>query len=151
MASVNKIVLLGFLGKTPELKVLESGKSVCSFSVATSETYKDKAGTKVTDTEWHNCTAWNKTADIISKYFTKGSKIYLEGKIKTEFWEKNGEKRESKKVIVSNFDFIDSQETKNQLTEQNDSDFVDPDKHRNSDELSAMNGDPEDQEDYLPF
>lgn len=125
--SVNKIILLGNLGKDPELKLLESGNSVCSFSVATSESYS-KNGEKVTETEWHNCTAWNKQADIISKYFKKGSKIYLEGKIKTEFWEKNGEKRESKKVIIEKFDFIDSKETKNNdySPKQNDPDFVNP-------------------------
>ena len=101
MAGVNKVILLGRLGKDPETKNLQSGQSVTNFSIATSETWKDKAtGEKKETTEWHNCQAWGALSDIISKYVRKGDQLYIEGKIKTRSWEKDGVTRYVTEVIA---------------------------------------------------
>lgn len=85
--SINKAILIGNLGKDPEVRRLESGAVVCSFPIATSETYKDKSGQKVTKTEWHNIVMWRGLAEIAEKYLKKGSSVYIEGKIRTRSWE----------------------------------------------------------------
>jgi single-strand DNA-binding protein len=84
MAGVNKVILLGNLGKDPEVRTLESGAKVASFTLATSETYKDRTtGQPITNTEWHNIVMWRGLADVAEKFLKKGSQIYIEGKIKT--------------------------------------------------------------------
>ncbi len=108
MAGVNKVILIGNLGKDPECKVLESGNMVANLSVATSESYTDKDGNKVETTEWHNCTAWGKQAEIIEKYLKKGSKIFIEGKIKTRTYEKDGQTRYATDIQIKEFQFLDS-------------------------------------------
>jgi len=106
MSSVNKVILIGNLGKDPEIKTLESGKKVGNFSLATSEKRGDE-----TKTEWHNITVWEKTAEIAEKYLKKGSKIYLEGKIQTDVYEVEGVKKYAVKIIASNFTMLDSKPT----------------------------------------
>jgi single-strand DNA-binding protein len=98
----NKVQLIGNLGKNPEIITLDSGKKLAKFSLATNENYKNAKGEKVTDTQWHNLVAWNKTAEIIEKYLTKGSEIAIEGKLTSRSYEtKEGEKRYITEVIVS--------------------------------------------------
>ena len=87
MAGVNKVILLGNLGKDPEVRHLENGRAVANFSLATSETYKNKAGERVTTTEWHNIVLWTPFAEIAEKYLKKGSQIYLEGKLTSRSYE----------------------------------------------------------------
>ena len=81
MAGVNKVIILGNLGKDPEVRHLESGKSRVTFSVATSESYKNREGERVTTTEWHNVVLWSPLADIAALYLSKGKQVYIEGKI----------------------------------------------------------------------
>jgi single-strand DNA-binding protein len=89
----NKVQLIGNLGNDPEIITLESGKKLAKFSIATNESYKNAMGEKVTDTQWHNIIAWNKTAEIIEKYVTKGNEIAIEGKLTSRSYEsKEGEK-----------------------------------------------------------
>jgi single-strand DNA-binding protein len=83
MAGVNKVILIGNLGKDPEVKHLESGRAVANFSLATSETYKNKQGERVTNTEWHNIVLWSPLAELAEKYLKKGSQVFIEGKITT--------------------------------------------------------------------
>ena len=90
MASVNKVILVGNLGRDPELKYLASGDAVCNFSIATSETWKDKAGEKQEATEWHRISAFGKLAEICGQYLKKGSTVYIEGSIKTRKYQKDG-------------------------------------------------------------
>ena len=86
--SVNKVILLGNLGKDPEVRHLESGVAVAKFPIATSETFKDKAtGEKKSQTEWHNITVWRGLAEVAEKYLKKGSQVYIEGKLKTRSWQ----------------------------------------------------------------
>jgi len=90
----NKVQLIGNLGNDPEIITLESGKKLAKFSIATNESYKNAMGEKVTDTQWHNIIAWNKTAEIIEKYVTKGNEIAIEGKLTSRSYEnKEGEKK----------------------------------------------------------
>ena len=83
----NKVQLIGNLGNNPEIITLESGKKLAKISIATNETYKNAQGEKVTDTQWHNVVAWNKTAEIIEKYLQKGSEVAVEGKLTSRSYE----------------------------------------------------------------
>lgn len=98
----NKVQLIGNLGNTPEIITLESGKKLAKFSLATNEHYKDADGQKQTKTEWHNLVAWDKTAEIIEKYVTKGKEIAIEGKLTNRSWDdKESNKRYTTEVVVS--------------------------------------------------
>lgn len=108
MASVNSVTLIGNLGGDPEIRKTPGGASVCSFSIATTEKYNDKQGQRQEETEWHNITAWNKQADAMGQYLRKGSKVYIEGKLKTQSWEDNGVKKYRTEIVVKNFQFLDS-------------------------------------------
>lgn len=108
MSGVNKVILVGNLGKDPELRSFEGGNVVANFSLATTEVYRDKAGNRVDHTEWHNIAMWGKLADIAGKLLHKGSKIYLEGKIKSRSWDdKEGNKRYTTEIIADNFTLLD--------------------------------------------
>ncbi len=85
--SVNKVILIGHLGKDPEVKYTPSGTPVAKFTLATNERYKDKDGNWQDRTEWHNITAWQRTAEIVGEYCKKGSQVYLEGRLRTDSWE----------------------------------------------------------------
>ena len=97
---INRVTLLGNVGKDPEVRQV-GDTQVAEFSLATSESYKDKNGERVTNTEWHNVTVWRGLAGVVEKYVKKGQPIYIEGKITTQTWEKDGEKK-YKTVIVAN-------------------------------------------------
>ena len=100
MAGVNKVILLGNLGKDPEVRRLDDGRGVANFSLATSETYKKKSGEKVTNTEWHNIVLWSPLADIAENYLKKGSQVYIEGKISNRSYEdKDGIKKYISEVV----------------------------------------------------
>ncbi|MCQ2262955.1 MAG: single-stranded DNA-binding protein [Bacteroidales bacterium] len=93
MSGVNKVILIGRLGKDPETRVFENGGKKVSFTLATSEVYKDKDGNRREVTEWHNVVCWRLLADIAEKYFTKGKLLYVEGRLRTRMWEENGVKK----------------------------------------------------------
>lgn len=98
----NKVQLVGHLGKDPEAKYLDSGKVVVNFTLATSETYRNGSGEKVTDTQWHSISAWGKTGEIADKYLCKGSEVAVEGKLVHRSYEdKNGEKKYITEVVVN--------------------------------------------------
>ena len=101
MASLNKVQIIGHLGKDPILRAMPDGKSVVSFSVATSESYKDKNGEQVEKTEWFNIIAFAKLADICAQYLKKGSLVYCEGKFQTRRYEKDGTERFISEVIIN--------------------------------------------------
>jgi single-strand DNA-binding protein len=98
----NKVQLIGNLGNNPEIITLESGKKLAKFSIATNETYKNAKGEKVTDTQWHNVVAWEKTAEIVEKYLEKGKEVAIEGKLTSRSYDdKDGVKRYVTEIIVS--------------------------------------------------
>ncbi len=99
--SVNKATLIGRVGKDPDIRYTTGGDAVASFSLATSESWKDKAGEKQEKTEWHNITAWRKLAEIIGEYVKKGDLLYIEGKITTEkYTDKEGIEKYSTKIVA---------------------------------------------------
>lgn len=112
MASVNKVILMGRLGKDPDVRSLKDGSQVVSFSLATSENWKDKnTGEKRDKTEWHRCVAYRKVAEIIGKYVHKGSLIYLEGKLQTKKWQGNdGQDRYTTEIIVNEIKMLDGRD-----------------------------------------
>ena len=119
MAGINKVILVGNLGNDPELKSLPNGNNVATFSLATSETWKDKAtGERREETEWHRCVVFGKLADIVSQYTRKGSKIYAEGKIKTRQWEKDGVKQYSTEIVVSEIQMLDARKEGDSTSKQ---------------------------------
>ena len=106
MSSVNKVILIGNLGKDPEVKTVGSDK-VANFTLTTNESYKDKDGNKVDQTEWHNIVMWRKLAELAEKYLTKGSQIYLEGKLKTRSWEdQDGNKKYMTEIQAFSMTFL---------------------------------------------
>jgi len=107
--SVNKVILVGRLGKDPELKYTPSGAPVAKFSLATDESFKDKTGEKQSRTEWHNIVAWNKLAEICGEYLTKGKLIYIEGSIRSRQWQDQaGNKRTSYEIIANYMQMLGS-------------------------------------------
>ncbi len=98
----NKVQLIGRLGQDPEIINLESGNKIAKFSLATNDNYKDSSGQKIENVQWHNLIAWNKTADIIEKYVTKGKEIAIEGKLTSRSYDDNdGNKRYVTEVLVN--------------------------------------------------
>ena len=98
----NKVQLIGNLGNNPEVLTLESGKKLAKFSIATNESYRNASGEKITDTQWHNVIAWNKTAEIVEKYLTKGNEVAVEGKLTSRSYEnKEGVKKYITEIIVN--------------------------------------------------
>src|SRR5712671_4830089 len=101
--SVNKVILVGNVGKDPEVKYTPSGVALAKFSLATNERFKDKSGEWQDRTEWHNIVAWQRLAEIVGEYVKKGSKIYIEGRLQTSSWEdkQSGEKKYRTEIIAS--------------------------------------------------
>jgi single-strand DNA-binding protein len=107
MAGKNLVILVGRLGKDPETRYLQDGKAVTNFSIATSDEWKDKqTGEKKEKTEWHNIVTWGKLAEICGEYLQKGRQVYLEGKLQTRKWEKDGIDRYSTEVVASEVQFL---------------------------------------------
>ncbi len=106
--SVNKVILLGNVGKDPEIKATASGTVVATFSIATSERFKDKAGTWQDRTEWHNLVAYQRTAEIVRDYVKKGNKLYIEGRLQTSSWDDKttGQKKYKTEIIVNDLSLL---------------------------------------------
>ena len=115
--SVNKVILIGNLGKDPEVRHLEGGSTVANFTLATTEVFKDKNGIRQEQTEWHNIVLWRSLAEVAEKFLKKGMQIYVEGKLRTRSWDdKEGNKRYTTEVIAETFTMLGS---KKQNTEGN--------------------------------
>tara|TARA_R110000772_G_C12994798_1_gene407452 strand:+ start:148 stop:552 length:405 start_codon:yes stop_codon:yes gene_type:complete len=106
--SLNKVMLIGNVGVDPEYRTTATGTAVISLTLATNEKWTDKQGAKQEKTEWHRVAMFNKLAELANQYVKKGSKIYIEGKITTSTYEKNGEKRYSTEIIANSMQFLDS-------------------------------------------
>ena len=103
MKSVNKVILVGNLGKDPEIKYTPQGTPVAKFSLATNERYKDKDGNWQDRTEWHNLVAWQRTAEIVAEYCKKGSQIFVEGRLRTDSWDdkESGQKKYRTEIVIN--------------------------------------------------
>lgn len=151
--SVNKVILIGNLGKDPEIRVLENGTKLARFSIATSESYQDKAsGERREITDWHNIVVWRGLAEVAENYLVKGMKVYVEGKLKTRSWQdESGVTKYATEVVADNFTMLTSK------SEMSKSDGENQDKATYSSEgtpskPSKMEGDlMDDDGDDLPF
>ena len=112
---VNKVILVGNLGQKPEIRYTKDSKPIASFSIATSESWKDTTtGDMVEKTEWHNVTFFGRIAEVAEQYLDKGSKVFVEGKLQTDKWEdENGNKRSATKIIGNNMQMLDSRGSNN--------------------------------------
>ena len=148
MTGVNKVILIGNLGRDPEVRHLEGGAIVAKFPLATTEIYKTKDGQRVEQTEWHNIVMWRSLAESAEKFLRKGSLIYLEGKIRTRTWEGQDGVRKSATEIVGDtmtlLNFKRPDDASNQSNHQNET------KPSASEESSSFNG-PNTSGDDLPF
>jgi len=107
MASLNKVQLIGRLGRDPEVRYTQAGKSVANFSIATSERWKDKSGTMQERTEWVNIVAWEKLAEICGEHLAKGRLVYVEGKLQTrEYQDKDGNARKTTEIVARDVQFL---------------------------------------------
>lgn len=105
-ASVNKVILIGHLGSNPEVRYMPSGQAVANFNVATNENWKDKTGQDQERTEWHRIVVWGKLAELCKEYLSKGRQVYIEGRLQTREWEKDGIKRNTTEVIANTVQFL---------------------------------------------
>lgn len=121
---VNKVILIGNLGRDPEVRSTPSGQPVASFTLATSRRWRDKNGQKQEQTEWHNIVVWGKQAEIAGQYLTKGKQVFIEGRLQTRSWDdrQTGEKRYRTEVVCDNF----------QMLGQRGGDFDSSDRHGQS-------------------
>jgi single-strand DNA-binding protein len=150
--SVNKVILVGNVGKDPEIRHLDSGVSVASFPLATSETYTAKNGEKVTTTEWHNIVLWRGLADVAEKYVTKGKQLYIEGRIRSRSYDdKDGIKRYTTEIYGDIMQMLGSK-SDNQSSDSNPSQYSE---NQNSTSAQKNLNEPDfeepDGDDDLPF
>jgi single-strand DNA-binding protein len=107
MSGVNKVILIGRLGRDPEVRSLDSGVTVANFTLATTEVYRDRtSGERKETTEWHNVVLWRNLAEIAQKYLHKGDMVYIEGKLRTRSWEKDGVTRYTTEVVADNMTLL---------------------------------------------
>lgn len=109
MASVNKVILVGNLGRDPEVRNMANGEAVCNFSIATTDSWKDKSGQKQERTEWHNIVMYRRLAEIAGEYLKKGTPVYIEGKLQTRKWQdKDGNDRYTTEIIADQMQMLGS-------------------------------------------
>jgi single-strand DNA-binding protein len=112
MASVNKVILVGNLGKDPDLRFMPNGEAVCTFSIATAENWKDKNGQKHEKTEWHNIVIYRKLAEIAGEYLKKGRPVYIEGRLQTRKWQdKDGNDRYTTEIVADSMQMLGSKDS----------------------------------------
>jgi single-strand DNA-binding protein len=139
---INKVTLVGNLGKDPEIRYTPSGIAVANFTIATSEKWKDKeSGEMKTQTEWHNIVVWRRLAEICGEYLSKGRQVYIEGKLQTRSWEKDGIKRYSTEIVANEMKMLGQRGDGNASGQSGSS------------QVSEYSGPPlpEDQDDDIPF
>lgn len=123
MASVNKVILVGNLGRDPENRYLPNGDAVSNFSIATTETWKDKSGQKQEQTEWHRISMFGKLAELAGEYLKKGSSVYIEGKLQTRKWQnKEGQDQYTTEIKADRMQFLGKSEGKPKTREPGDDD-----------------------------
>lgn len=108
--SVNKVILVGNVGRDPETRHLDKGVAVSNFSLATTENYTSKTGEKVSTTEWHNIVAWRGLAEVVEKYVKKGSQLYIEGRLRTRMYEKDGIKHYATEIFANSIELLGKRE-----------------------------------------
>jgi len=147
--SVNKVILVGNVGKDPETRYLEGGAAVCKFPMATSEVYKNRDGEKITTTEWHNIVLWRGLAEIAEKFVKKGSQLYIEGRIKTRSYnDQDGNTKYITEIVGDNMQMLGRRSEESQNTQ--DSSGYSSSKPASAQEASADTGNDENTESSQP-
>jgi single-strand DNA-binding protein len=151
MGSVNKVIIIGNLGADPELKYTPSGKAVANLRIATAEAWKDKSGAKQEKTEWHRVTVWGDMAENCSKYLSKGRSCYVEGRLETRSYDKNGQKHYATDIVAERVVFLGGGSGERSQG-SGDSEWRDPPNDaRKAGETSASNAPPPGSDDDIPF
>jgi len=157
MPSVNKVILMGNLGRDPEVRFMPNGDAVCNFSIATTDSWKDKAGERQEKTEWHNIVMYRRLAEIAGEYLKKGRPVYLEGRLQTRKWQtKEGQDRYTTEVIADSMQMLGGREgapaqesqTSSQLDNKNEFDQT---PSRNNQSGSSNSSSFDEFEDDIPF
>ena len=156
MPSVNKVMLLGNLGRDPEVRTFPNGDSVCNFSIATSTSWKDKAsGEKKEKTEWHNIVMYRKLAEIAGEYLKKGSSVFIEGSLQTRKWQtKEGQDRYTTEIAADTMQMLGGKDNRNSTASSSDDNFnQEPERVNKTAEKSGQSVEPtlELPEDDIPF
>jgi single-strand DNA-binding protein len=160
--SVNKVILVGRLGRDPETRYTGAGQAVANFTVATDETYKDRNGERQKRTEWHKIVVWGKQAEIAQQYLKKGSLIFIEGRIQSREWQdKEGQKRTSFEIVANNFRMLGGRPegaaasagagAMGGTASRAADDFAEPPAASTSDDLGGHPGAPEISDEDIPF
>lgn len=151
--SVNKVILIGNLGKDPEVRKLESGATVANFPIATSETYTDRnSGQKVENTDWHDIVVWRGLAEVVEKYVKKGTKVYVEGKLKKRSWQdKEGQTRWTTEVIADSLTILSSRNDGGERSNMPDYSAPEARPQNNDESNDRLNQMMDDDQDDLPF
>ncbi len=125
MAGVNQVILVGHLGRDPELRYTQNGQAVANFSMATTESYAKRDGEREDRTEWHRIVAWGRLAEICAEYLSKGRQVYIEGRIQTREWEdREGEKRRTTEIVAREMQMLGRRGETSETTEEPQSDDV---------------------------
>ena len=153
MPSVNKVMLLGNLGRDPEVRTFPNGDSVCNFSIATSTSWKDKAsGEKKEKTEWHNIVMYRKLAEIAGEYLKKGSSIFVEGSLQTRKWQtKEGQDRYTTEVVADTMQMLGGKDNRTNEPSKSDDDFNQEPEKANTNEVKSGEPTLDLPEDDIPF
>lgn len=133
MAGINRVILIGNLGKDPDVITFENGVKKATFSLATSESYKNKEGNRVDQTEWHNIVMWRGLADIAERFLHKGNQIYIEGKLKTRSYEQDGIKKYITEIFVDNMTMLGSRKDASEGSQSGTSQAAQPQKTAEND------------------
>jgi single-strand DNA-binding protein len=148
MASVNKVILVGNLGKDPEVRYMPDGGAVCNFSIATTENWKDKSGVKQEKTEWHNIVMYRRLAEIAGEFLKKGRPVYIEGSLQTRKWEKDGVTRYSTEVIANQMQMLGGKDGSDSSSSQSSSA---PGQTPSEKQRDKVDGSFDDFDDDIPF
>ena len=156
MPSVNKVMLLGNLGRDPEVRTFPNGDSVCNFSIATSTSWKDKdSGEKKEKTEWHNIVMYRKLAEIAGEYLKKGSSVFVEGSLQTRKWQtKEGQDRYTTEIVADTMQMLGGKDNRNNSSNETDDNYnQEPERAAQTKESSSVSSEPslELPDDDIPF
>ena len=157
MPSVNKVILMGNLGKDPEVRFMPNGDAVCNFSIATTDSWKDKSGERQEKTEWHNIVIYRRLAEIAGEYLKKGRPVYIEGRLQTRKWQtKEGQDRYTTEIIADSMQMLGGRESaapqENSGVEEKPKDDFDQTPKRNNQVEQSNTGSAFDEfEDDIPF
>lgn len=150
---INKVIIVGRLGKDPEMRSTPQGSTVAKFTVATDERYTDKSGEKQERTEWHDVEAWDRLGEICGQYLRKGKLVYIEGSIRTDTWDdkESGQKRSRKKIVAREMKMLDRRDDEGGGGQRNSGSSYSPSQSRGSSKPASSSPDMIEDDEEVPF